>query len=181
MKKAISIILAMMLALGCVFAMTACGNQGDGGEENKTPVIPKGYKKFTLQDISFAYPEGWDEQSGSVTILADASGAGNNITVVYGDDDGTYDNMTMDKFNTTIKPAYEALGLAISDVSLETVKTNGLSVLSISYTASASGTSMSQTQYVVTIEGKLYAITITQATPDAKLVSTVLDTLCLTK
>ena len=176
MKKALCTLLALVMVLGCAFALAAC-SKDEGGKENKTPAIPAGYQKFTIEDIAFAYPEGWQKQDGSVTMLVNASGQGNNITVVYTAKDSTFDNMTVEKFNTDIKPSYEAAGLSVSNASVETVKSNGLSVLKISYTAVVSGVSMEQTQYVVNVGSKTYAITVTEVTPDATLVSTVLDTL----
>ena len=178
MKKNFCVVLALIVALGCVFGLTACGKD-DSGE--KKPEIPEGYKKYQNEAISFGYPEEWSTQEGSVTILSDASGEGNNITVVSGEDDGTYKDMTIEKFNTTVKPAYEVMGMSVSDVSLETVTVNGLSVLKIAYTVSAAEISLGQTQFIVSIEGKVHAITVTESTPDAKLVSTVLETLRLVK
>ena len=177
MKKVCSVALALLLVLSCVFTLCACGKD-DG---TKKPEIPEGYKKYQNEAISFGYPENWKVQEGGVTILSDASGEGNNITVVSGEDDGTYQDMTMEKFNTTVKPAYEVMGMAVSDVSLETVTTNGLSVLKIAYTVSAAEVSLGQTQYIVMAEGKMHAITVTESTPDEKLVNTVLETLRLVK
>jgi len=181
MKKIFCVVLALIVALGCMFALTACGKEEKESGGEKIPQIPEGYTKYQNDAISFGYPENWTVKDGSVTILSDASGVGNNITVVSSEDDGTYKDMTMEKFDSIVKPTYEAMGMTISDASLENFTVKGASVLKITYTVTATGVTLKQTQFIVSIEGKVHAITVTESTPDANLVSTVQETLYLVK
>lgn len=146
-------------------------------ETQPTVEVPSGYAVFENDALSFAYPKGWAKQDGSVVILQDPS-TRNNITVVSESKNAFYDTMTLEDFETQMKPAYEAMGMTVDNVKLERKETaRGLKVLVMSFDNTTQGVSMKQTQYVTTIGAYSYTVTVTEVTPDAELVQTVFDTL----
>ena len=171
MKK-ISLVMAVLLLIAsCVFTLAACDKTA------KTPEIPEGYQAYSNDVLSFAYPEGWSANSGSVVTLMDPNGNGNNITVVYEAKTDLYDDMTVESFNSMMKPTYEAMGMTVSNVAIEKRTTNGLNVVQLSYDAKVAGQSLSQTVFITTIGDSTYSITVTEMTPDAELVDNVFNTL----
>lgn len=146
-------------------------------ETQPTVEVPSGYAVFENDTLSFAYPKGWAKQDGSVVILQDAV-TRNNITVVSESKNAFYDTMTLEDFETQMKPAYEAMGMTVDNVKLERKETaRGLKVLVMSFDNTTQGVSMKQTQYVTTIGAYSYTVTVTEVTSDAELVQTVFDTL----
>lgn len=169
MKKILCITLATLLVLGSMLAFSACGA--------KAPEIPEGYQVYEDGSLSFAYPEDWTKNSGSTVILMNPAGVGNNITVVYEAKTDVYEKMTVESFNTDMKPAYEAMGMTVSNVSITNQETNGLDVVELSYTAKMMGVSMEQTAFITTIGDRTYTVTVTETTQDDTLVSNVFNTL----
>lgn len=146
-------------------------------ETQSTVTAPAGYTLFENDALSFAYPKGWAKQDGSVVILQDAV-TGNNITVVSESKNAFYDTMTLEDFETQMKPAYEAMGMTVDNVKLERKENaQGLKVLVMSFDNTTQGVSMKQTQYVTTIGAYSYTVTVTEVAEDAELAQTVFDTL----
>ena len=171
MKK-ISLVMAVLLLIAsCVFTFAACDKAA------KTPEIPEGYQAYSNDVLSFAYPKEWSANSGSVVTLMDPNGNGNNITVVYEAKTDLYDDLTVESFNSLMKPTYEAMGMTVSNVAVEKRTTNGLDVVQISYDAKVAGQSLSQTAFITTIGDSTYTVTVTEMAPDAELVANVFNTL----
>lgn len=203
MKKIICMLLALLLLVGCVFTFASCieddskndekneqeNDKKQEGEDNKEEekeedkkdeiVIPEGYVAYNDGKISFAYPKDWSKQSGSVSILQTLNG--NNITVAYEEKSDMYVNMTIETYNSTLKPVYEAMGMMVSNVKIEKKETNGLQIVQISQTTSINGVTMTQTQYILPIEDLNYVVTVTEVVADAALRETVLNTLTVVK
>lgn len=170
MKKTISMLLLLALTLCSVLAVSSC-------TADTPPEIPEGYKLYENSDLSFAYPEDWSMQSGSVVMLINPAGVGNNINVVYENKTDAYDDLTVESFNESLKPAYEAMGMRISNVAVSHETTNNVNYTKLSYSATVSGTKMKQTALIATIGNYTYSITITETNADAELVETVINTL----
>jgi len=146
-------------------------------ETQPTVSAPAGYTLFENDALSFAYPKGWAKQDGSVVILQDAA-TSNNITVVSESKNAFYDTMTIQDFETQMKPVYEAMGMTVDNVKLERKENaQGLKVLVMSFDNTTQGVSMKQTQYVTTIGAYSYTVTVTEVAADAEMVQTVFDTL----
>ena len=170
MKKIVSLLLALTLTIGLVCSLSSCS----GGN---APELPDGCKRYENGYLSFAYPEDWSKQTGSVDMLVNPTGVGNNITVAYESKTNAYDNLTVESFNSTMKPAYESMGMSVSNVSISKGTTNNVDYVKLSYNARMSGVSMKQTAIITTIGNRTFSITITEVNSDAKLISTVIDTL----
>lgn len=192
MKKFI----CLLLALCCFTALAACTTSEKDPEETSSVAEtqaateaptetekvlvtkPDGYQLFENDAIAFAYPEGWVKTDGSVVILQDSTGTGNNITVAHEAANAFYGTMTMEDFNTQVKPVYEAMGMTISNATLEHVENDhGLKLLVMAFDNTISGTTMRQTQYVVTLGDYTYTVTTTEVAADEEMVQVVLDTL----
>lgn len=146
-------------------------------ETQPTVTAPAGYTLFENDALSFAYPKEWAKQDGSVVILQDAA-TSNNITVVSESKNAFYDTMTIQDFETQMKPVYEAMGMTVDNVKLERKENaQGLKVLVMSFDNTTQGVSMKQTQYVTTIGAYSYTVTVTEVAADAEMVQTVFDTL----
>jgi hypothetical protein len=194
MKKILCTLLALMLLVGCIFTLVSCDTEKDKKEDNKKDeqaegdkseddkieddneiFIPEGYELYSNGAISFAYPKGWTKQDAAVVLLIGDNG--NNITVSWEAKSDLYENMTLDTFNTTLKPVYEAMGITVSNVKIEKKETNGLKVLQISHNTTNNSVSMKQTQYTVAQGDKNYTVTVTEVVSDVELVTTVFNTL----
>ena len=169
MKKISCIALAVLLMLGSMLAFSSCNA--------KTPEIPEGYQVYENGGLSFAYPENWTKTDGSTVILINPTGIGNNITVVYEGKTDMYAEMTAESFNELLKPTYEAMGMTLSNVTVNQKTSNGLDVTEINYTAKVMDTTMEQTAFIATIGDRTYTVTITETTQDDTLVSNVFNTL----
>ncbi|MBR2987097.1 MAG: hypothetical protein IKC63_03670 [Clostridia bacterium] len=187
--KRVLITLTMLLLLTVTLVVaSACGTSDTTTAEATTtevittaPItevkIPDGYKEYKNTDISFAYPEDWTKTSGSTTTLSDTE-TGNNITIVYEDKNPFYATMDLDDYNEQLKPMLESAGMSVSNASVEQTKNaSGLAITKIAHKVSLSGVSMKQTMYIVTSGNKTYTVTVTEVTNDAKLLSTVFETL----
>ena len=184
MRRKIASILAIVLVLVCVCACGAPANSTTGTTSTTVTTeapVPMGYTTYDNGDISFAYPADWVKTDGSVVILKKLGGARNNITVAYEEKNDIYDTFTVADFNSMMKPAYESMGMAVSNPSIEHKEVGGEKVNVISYTATASGGSMKQTQYIVNAGTRTYIITVTEMTADAALVNNVFNTIKVLK
>lgn len=168
MKKISCIALAALLVLGSMLALASCGA--------KAPEIPEGYQVYENGGLSFAYPEDWTKTDGSTVLLINPTGIGNNITVVY-ESKYNHKDLTLDTFNEQMKPSYEAMGMTVSNATVEHKTSNGLDVTEINYTAKMMGVTMEQTAFITTIGDRTYTVTVTETTQDDTLVSNVFNTL----
>ena len=187
MKNVLCLLLACAMMLVSMLALVSCdpasvlvGTESDAESSTEVStkeevVIPEDYQTYSNSDLSFAYPKDWTKQDGSVVVLSGSNG--NNVTVVYENKTDMYEKMTVDSFNAELKPALQAAGMEVSDVSIEKKTTNSLSVVVLSFKATMNGVSMKQTGYIITLGDKTYTVTVTEVQPDAELVATVLDTL----
>lgn len=169
MKKISSIALAALLVLGSMLAFASC--------KANAPEIPEGYQVYENGDLSFAYPENWTKDDSSTVLLMNPTGIGNNITVVYEGKTDMYAEMTVETFDELLRPAFEAMGMTLSNVTVKQKTSNGLDVTEINYTAKFMGTTMEQTGFIVTVGDRTYTVTVTETTQDDTLVSNVFNTL----
>ncbi len=199
MKK----LLSLLLAICCLMALVSCNatdkdNDKEETDERVTKVetgvsddteaatevatqapvtVPAGYTVYENDALSFAYPEGWVKQDGSVVILQDPL-TGNNITVVSESKNAFYDTMTLKDFETQMQPAYEAMGMTVDNVKLERKENaQGFKLLVMSFDNTTQGVTMKQTQYVTTIGDYSYTVTVTEVTAAADVVQNVFNTL----
>ena len=170
MKKLSYVMAVLLLIVGCMAVLPGC-------DAAKEPEVPEGYQLYKNNDLSFAYPEDWSANTGSVVTLMNPAGVGNNITVVYEAKTSVYDDLTVESFNTMMKPSYEAMGMKVSNVKVEKKTTNGTDVVQITYDAKMAGQSLAQTAYIVTSGEYTYSITVTEMTQDDQLVTTVFETI----
>lgn len=170
MRKIISLLLVLTLVMGLALSLSACNNA-------IAPEIPEGYKLYENEYISFAYPEDWSFQAGSVDMLMNPAGSGNNITIVFENKTDAYENLTVESFNETFKPSYEAMGMSLSNVSISHENSNNLKFVKLSYNSRMSGVSMKQTAIITTVGDRTYSITVTEVSSDAELLQNVIDTL----
>ncbi len=183
MKK----LLCMLLAMACLLALVACdsGTESNETEPSTTPATekvlvtqPDGYALYEKYGVVFAYPEAWTKTDASVAIVQDSSDSGNNITVVSEPKNAMYDSMTLESYNETMVPVYEAMGCVITDVKVEHVTNDhGLKLLAISFTNTMSGVTMKQTQYVATIGDTSVTVTATFVKGDDAFVGVMYETL----
>ena len=194
MRKIIYLLLVLALMMSCVSSFIACDmlpfNKDESSDEtpdetpaetpdtepDTAPECPEGYKLYESERISFAYPENWIKQDGSVVILMN-SVTGNNITVVYEAKTTMYDNMTVSSFNEMFAPAFQASGMTASNVQITQTTANGLKIIKITYDATVSGVSMSQTLLITNIGDRTYSVSVTEVVKDSELVNTVLETI----
>ncbi|MBO7161435.1 MAG: hypothetical protein J6W15_01350 [Clostridia bacterium] len=175
MKKITALLLVLVFAL-CL-PLASCVHTLENPQP-QTPVIPKGYLEYNNEKISFAYPEGWVVNDGSVVIIVNESGVGNNITVSYEQFSDMYSTMTAETFNTTLKPMFAAAGLSVSNATVEQVENDvSTKITKITYTAAANGVTMKQTMFICAAGDRNYIVTVTETTGDPQLVNTVFDTL----
>lgn len=145
--------------------------------------VPNGYKLFSDGYISVVYPEAWNKTEGSVTLMQDKSN-GNNITIAYETKTDYYDNMTVAQFNSELKPAYEAMGMSISNADVKhQTNQNGIKITKLSYTAtvSVSGTSVKQTALIFTVSNRTYSVNVTETVSKPELVTNVFNSLTALK
>ncbi len=139
--------------------------------------VPSGYKLFSNDDISFAYPSTWEKDEEDGMALLQGTQNTNNITVVSEDATDIYDDMTAQSFEEEYAPIYELMGMTLTNVKVSHKTTNGLDVIVISYDAEISGVTMKQTQYVITVGEYTYTVSITETVADPALAENVFNTL----
>ena len=189
MKRLCYTLAVLTLLIAAIVTLNACGDTDATTASTTTtapitttaPVtteapIPEGYTEYKNGNIVFAYPKTWVKQDGSTVLLQDAT-TGNNVTVAYEDKNDYYSTLTLAGYNRDMKPAFEAMGLTISDPSVkQTTNKAGTAITKISHTATVSGVSMKQTMLIATFGNKTYTVTVTEVKPDQALVDTVFDT-----
>lgn len=191
MKKIANIVLMLALALCLCFSLTSCfflayrtnatvseGEMSVVTTPDKEYVIPAGYKEYNNGDISFAYPDEWVIQDGSVVIIVNESGVGNNITISYETLSDLYVNMTADEFEELVAPTYEAMGASITGITVKQVENEvGIAITKIAYYMTLNGVNMEQTMFVFPAGSRNYVVTVTEAEPDPDLVDTVFESI----
>ena len=199
MKRIVCMLLALLLMIGCICTLASCVKEDpktdDNTEDPKTEdpttednkdednkedekngeiVIPEGYTLYNDGKISFAYPKTWTKQDGSVTIIQSTNG--NNISVAYEAKSDVYVNMTLETYNATLKPLYEAMGMTVSNVKIEKKETNGQQIVIISQKTTVNGMTMQQTQYIMAAGDLNYTVTVTEVVTDTELREIVFET-----
>ena len=186
MRKIIYLLLVLALMMSCVSSFIACDmlpfSKDDSADETpdtepETPECPEGYKLYESDKISFAYPEDWIMNDGSIVILMNET-TGNNITVVYEAKTDMYDNMTVSSFNEMFGPTFATMGMTAKNVKISETTANGLKIIKVTYDATVSGVQMSQTLLITDIGSRTYSVSITEVEKDSEMVSTVLETIC---
>lgn len=143
--------------------------------------VPDGYVLFNNESVRFAYPDNWTKTDGSVVLLQSADGM-QNITVAYEPVSELYATMTVESFNTLLKPSFEAAGMTVEGVTVEQQKnTAGVDVTVINYNAEMGGASFEQTLYVVACGSTNQVVTITEVAQNDELCSAVFETLASLK
>ena len=103
---------------------------------------------------------------------------GNNITVVTEPVSDMYKTLTADEFMALVGPTYEAMGMSVSNLSVEQLKNAlGTEITKIAMTTTSAGVSMTQTVYVVKSGDLNVSVTVTETVKDAKMVADVYATI----
>ena len=188
MKRLICTLLALILCMAALVSMSACNGNGndnnttadgnDGATEVTSPEPPAGNKLYENDDLSFAYPETWVTTAGSVPVISDSNNSGNNITVAYEPKTTVYKGMTMDIFNELFKPAFEAMGLTLSNITISQVENaNGVAITKLTYNAANAVTTMKQTIYCFDAGSYTYSVTVTEMVEAYDVVQNVFNTI----
>lgn len=186
MKRFLTCLLALVLAMSCMLALASCGEEETSKNEDassaeeasvsKEYVLAEGYKLFDKDGVSFAYPKGWTLTDGSNPIMVDANG--NNINVVYEtatkQNTETYKKLSKSTFMDLLGNYLEAMGMEIGDFSVEK-KTNGgdVEIICLAYSVSMQGVGMKMYQYIILGEKKHYTVTVTEMTEVGDVVDEV--------
>ena len=194
MKKLLSAFLVLSLLICCIASFSSCDiiekilpqdNEEKTPEAEKTPEVekkpaapevPEGYKLFKNDDISFAYPDNWGSEIGSITILQELS-TSNYILVVYEAKTTMYDDMTVSEFEKLMQPSLSSAGITISNVSISKEKTNNLDVIKITYDISSNGEESVQTIFITHVDDKTYSVTLTEVMASKEVKETLFKTL----
>lgn len=149
----------------------------------KPAEAPAGYQTYNNKYISFAYPETWKYQTGSVDVLINEDGVGTNITVAYEKYSNLYSTLTTESFNeSSLKTQFTNMGMQLSNESVsQSVNKEETKITTISYSAYYNNTNMNQTLYIVKSGSYNYVVTITEVDSYPELVQTVFDTLVALK
>ncbi len=181
MKKLLCVILAFILALSFATLLSGCNDPDEGAPGEDAPaeaVIPDGYQVYDNGDITFAYPEKWIKNDGSVTILVNETGIGNNISVAYEAKSDMYEKMDENSFFDQLAPVLSAAGMDVYDVSVEHLENGGkVKIDRIRFKARYAQVDLVQTLFCLTVGERTYAVTVTETEPVGALVNAVFDTL----
>lgn len=176
MKRRLSISLALVLVLICMFSLTSCFAT-DG------PGINEGYKSFNNGAISFDYPETWlnipfVKEFAGMNMIMDLEGSGNNINVNSIPKTDEFEKIEdADAFLEQIAPEIESSGMTVKDGKLEKGTTNGLDYVMVSFSSTQSDLPMYQSIIFTTVGEYTYLITVTEVQPDSVYVETIISTL----
>lgn len=197
MKKTLTCLLALVLVLTSLFAMTACGEKEDPKKESEaedtssvesaesaesTPEAykpAKGYKMYSKSGISFAYPEDWEIEND---VIIDDNG--NNINMTYSAaskaDAEVFRTLSNDTFMELMGSIYEAMGMSVSNHNVKTVtNASGVEVISCEFSLSIEGIEMNMCQFIILGEKKHYTITITEMTDVDAVIAEVLKSITI--
>lgn len=197
MKRLLTCLLALILVLTCVFAMTACGEKEDPKKESEaedtssveetvsTPkeyVPAEGYKLYTKSGISFAYPKAWTLTDGAQPVMQDING--NNINMTSENtskaNNELYESLSNDNFMDVFGAAYEAMGMTIGkyDVKKE-ANEFGTEVIRCEFSLTYQGVKMNMYQFIVMGEKKNFVITVTEVTDISDVVDEVFKSITI--
>ena len=172
------------MVLSCVLVLGSCNSGEDEKKETDPPkpaTAPEGYTTYDNGDISFAYPSDWTKNEGSTTMLVNKSGKGNNITVVYEEKNEIYGEASDSELEKLMKDSISVTGMSISNFKRTKTKNDYSDIIKLTYTLSASGASMKQTQMIATVGDRTYVVTVTETTADQTLVDNVFNTFVVLK
>ena len=184
MKRLFCTFLALVMALSCVLILGSCNSGEDEKKETDPPkpaTAPEGYTTYDNGDISFAYPSDWTKNEGSTTMLVNKSGKGNNITVVYEEKNEIYGEASDSELEKLMKDSISVTGMSISNFKRTKTKNDYSDIIKLTYTLSASGASMKQTQMIATVGDRTYVVTVTETTADQTFVDNVFNTFVVLK
>lgn len=144
-----------------------------------TSPAPAGCTLCVLDGIVFAYPEEWAVATSNGYTQITSPNQLSNIVVNPIEKTTLYDNLTAQQFTDIMSESLSNEGMTMSDVTANTVTSNGLSVNIYSYnaTVAAYNVSMAQTLFVVTVGETTYSITLTEMTADADVANTIITTI----
>ncbi len=194
MKRLLTCLLALVLVLTCLFAMTACGEKEEPKKESEaedtssaesaesTPEAyktAKGYKLYSKSGISFAYPENWEIEDD---VIIDENG--NNINMTYSAaskaDAEVFRTLSNDTFMELMGNIYEAMGMSVSNHNVKTVtNASGVEVISCEFSLSIEDIEMNMCQFIILGEKKHYTITITEMTDVDAVIAEVLKSITI--
>lgn len=207
MKRFLSIFicLALLLSMSIIFAScdnadepaatTTAATTTEATTEDSTPAsskasttaatttatslaAPAGSKLYS-DGIVFAYPEEWTvTSSGAMTQIVAPNGQ-SNLVVTWETATNAYDTLSAAEFEAAMQPTYSALGMSMSNVTVRTETSNGLSVRVFKFntTVIAQSATMTQTLFVVTVGDRTYSVALSENTPDETVTDTILATL----
>ena len=93
-----------------------------------------------------------------------------------------YKTMTVETFNSMIKPSLDAQNMSVSNVKIEQVKNKlGFEITKISYSATGKGVTVKQVIFVIPSGSYNYAIYVTEAKKVEGLLDTVFESLVAKK
>lgn len=169
MKKIISTLLAVTLVIGMMLTLASCGV--------KQPKASKGYDLYENDDLSFAYPQEWDMEKGSITLIYDPI-TGNNINIVYEENTDEYENLTAKEFTDLMQTSLVGISGSIINVYEKKYETVNAEVDTFTYSVKLGENISYQTMIIATIEERIYLITVTSPTKKEmeSYVQTILDT-----
>ena len=171
MKKITSIILALVLIIGCLTILSSC-------QSSPRPECPDGYQFLPMSYISFAYPDDWYvTSSNGVPMVINPSGTGNNITYVSEVKTKLYEEKSAEEFIELLKPQLDSIGMTTANPEKEVKEVNGLEVIIFSYDAELEGTSFKQICYIVSEGSYTHTVSVTLLEDDPALLENVFNTL----
>ncbi len=205
MKKFLSMFLALVVVLSALAMFVACNNDNDKDDDKDdkkgtttvvttteapttatpttaAPKVPNGYKLYNGEGFSVAYPKTWTDSGMEGMILFQNASTGSSFNIVSEAKTNAYDNMTVDSFNSTFKPVYEAMGMAVSNPKVDYKTIDGVKVLFLSFDVEMSGVSMKMAQFVFSLENSTYSITVSEVKgSDAGVINAMFGSLAFTK
>lgn len=205
MKKFLSMFLALVVVLSALAMFAACDNGKDKDDDKDdkkgtttvvttteapttatpttaAPKVPNGYKLYNGEGFSFAYPETWTDSGMQGVVFFQNASTGSSLNVVSEIKTSEYDNITIDSFNAIYKPAYESVGMAVSNPKVNYETIDGVRVLNLSFDVEMSGVSMKMAQFVFSLENSTYSITVSEVKgADSGVINTVYDSLSFAK
>ena len=191
MKRFLSILLVLTLALTCVFAMTACKEDEDPKKESQAEseaedtssedtssaedtssvedtssaeTVAEGYALYSAEGISFVYPEDW---TLSDNMMIDSNGNNINMTYTAASKEAAevYESLSNDTFMDLLGNIYEAMGMTIDSYDVKTnPNENGVKIICCRFSLSLEGIEMNMCQFLVLGEKKHYTVTVTEMT-----------------
>lgn len=209
MKKTLTCLLALVLVLTSLLAMTACGEKEEPKKESEAEdtsslaeissvestssqesafsetdisseeTAPEGYALYSKDGISFVYPEDWEIEND---IIIDDNG--NNINMTYSAaskaDAEVFRTLSNDTFMELMGSIYEAMGMSVSNHNVKTVtNASGVEVISCEFSLSIEGIEMNMCQFIILGEKKHYTITITEMTDVDAVIAEVLKSITI--